>query len=309
MWKVCIVVFLAACTATTVPASGPPVDSSPGSLPDSPPPDSAPLPPIGGDRPVTVHVPPSYVPGTPMPLVMMLHGYTATGPQTESGFKIATLADSRGFLYVTPTGPIDKLKNPFWFATDACCDFYDTKPKVDDSAYLSQVIKEISARYTVDPKRVFIIGLSAGGFMAYRMACDHGDQIAAIASFAGAMWSDPTKCPAKTPVNVLHVHGSIDTNVPFDGGLFNAPHTVPSVAQTVADWIAFNHCSSTGTSGPPRDLNKGLAGNETTVTTYAKCASGGSVELWTIVGQGHNDNRSATYNDQLIDFLLAHPKL
>src|SRR5690349_20968850 len=62
---------------------------------------------IGGMRPVEVHVPPSYDPCTPMPLVIMLHGYTATGALEESYLQLTALADARGFLYVHPDGTPD----------------------------------------------------------------------------------------------------------------------------------------------------------------------------------------------------------
>src|SRR6185503_2165428 len=126
---------------------------------------------IGGDRPVTMHVPPSYQPGTPMPLVVMLHGYSATAEVEELYLGITAQADARGFLYAMPNGTTDPTGEQFWNATDACCNLYGST--VDDSAYLSSVIDQVSAAYSVDKKRVFVVGHSNGGFMAHRMACDH----------------------------------------------------------------------------------------------------------------------------------------
>ena len=83
--------------------------------------------PIGGDRPVTVHVPPSYDPATPTPLVIMLHGYGASGAIEEFYLDITPAADARGFLYAHPDGTLEAgAPSPkrFWNATDACCNFY-----------------------------------------------------------------------------------------------------------------------------------------------------------------------------------------
>jgi polyhydroxybutyrate depolymerase len=167
--------------------------------------------PIGGSRPVQVHVPKSYQQGTPAPLVMMLHGYSVTAGLEEAYLDITAQSDARGFIYAMPNGTVDDGGLQFWNADDACCDLYGVA--VDDSSYLSGVIKEIEARYTIDPKKVFVMGHSNGGFMAYRMACDHADQIAAIVSLAGAMPTDASVCKPVAPVATLEIHGTADTEI------------------------------------------------------------------------------------------------
>lgn len=262
---------------------------------------------IGGDRPVTVHVPPGYQAGTPMPLVVMLHGYTASGDIEEAYLQLTPLADARGFLYAHPDGTIDSLNNHFWNATDACCNV--NASTVDDSTYLSTVIKQIAARYTVDPKRVFLVGHSNGAFMSHRMACEHADQIAGIVSLAGAQWTDLTKCKPSAPVNVLQIHGTADTVILYNGGtVLTKPY--PSAPTTVADWVTLDGCATTAdTSAAAIDLDNVLPGNETTVSRWsAGCSAGSRVELWTIVGGSHIPSLSATFSSGLVDFLLAHPK-
>lgn len=262
--------------------------------------------PIGGDRPVDVHVPPSYVPGTPVPLVMLLHGYSATAQLEESYLGITAQSDKRGFIYATPNGTIDQMGERFWNATDACCDLYGTG--VDDSTYLSSVISQIQAQYTIDPKRVYLVGHSNGGFMSYRMACDHADQIAAIASLAGAMWEDTSKCKPSQPVSILEIHGTADATIAYDGGS-NAGHAFPSATTTVSDWVTIDGCSTTAdTSSPALDLESTIAGDETTVTKYDGCKAGGHAELWTVTGGGHIPNISAAFTPDVIQFLYDHPR-
>jgi polyhydroxybutyrate depolymerase len=262
--------------------------------------------PIGGSRPVSVHVPSSYA-CTPMPLVVMLHGYTASGDLEESYLRIAAQADARGFLYAHPDGTIDSTGNRFWNATDACCDLYGSG--VDDSSYLSGLVTEIGRHYAVDPKQVFFVGHSNGAFMSYRMACDHADQIAAIASLAGAMYENVASCTPANPVAVLEIHGTSDTTIVYGGGSI-AGHAYPGAQTTVNDWVTFDGCNSTpDTSAPALDLDSSLAGNETTVTRFATgCQPGGHAELWSIQGGGHIPALSASFTPDVIDFLLAHPK-
>ncbi len=205
-------------------------------------------------------MPSGYKPGVPAPLLIMLHGYSIDGTVEEVYLQLAPFADKNGFLYAHPNGTIDKNGDYFWNATDACCNYFGST--VDDSAYLLSVIDQIEQHYDVDPKRVFFMGHSNGGFMSYRMACDHADKIAGIASLAGAMFDDPTQCHASGPVNVLEIHGTADTEVIYDGypgdsTPGNGPY--PGAATTVKDWATLDGCSLTpDTSSPPLDLDTEL---------------------------------------------------
>ena len=270
--------------------------------------------PIGGDRPVTVFVPSGVKPGVPAPLVILLHGYSVAGLVEELYLQLQPLAEKHGFYYAHPDGTIDKSHNYFWNATDACCNFDGST--VDDSAYLASVIAEIQAQYSVDPKRIYLIGHSNGGYMSYRMACDHPGTIAAIASLAGAMWEDPSKCAAssgKAPVSVLQIHGTADPEVlyagsPGSGTPGNGPY--PSAETSVKDWAKLDGCALTPDSSAPNlDLDTQLAGAETTVERYAQgCKPGGGAELWSIQGGTHVPQVGDTFREAVIGWLLAHPK-
>lgn len=261
---------------------------------------------FGDDRPVSLHVPKSYACDKGAPLVIMLHGYTASGSLEELYLKITAESDKRGFLYAHPDGTKDKQSNQFWNATDACCNLYGSQ--IDDSAYLSKLIKDVQAAYNVDPKRIYLIGHSNGAFMSYRMACEHGDQIAAFASLAGAMYSDVGKCAAESPVSVLEIHGTADATIAYQGGTIGV-NTYPSAPTSVADWATLDKCGATpDTSAAPLDLESSLAGAETHVTSYAGCQAGTGVTLWTMEGGSHLPNISPSFIPAVVDFLYAHPK-
>jgi polyhydroxybutyrate depolymerase len=258
---------------------------------------------IEGDRPVTVHVPPAAKAGAPLPLVVMLHGYSASGLLEELYLQLEPLSDARGFYYAHPDGLVDSQDHRYWNATDACCDFDHSA--VDDSAYLSHLIDAIRDRVDVDPKRIYLIGHSNGGFMSYRMACDHADQLAAIASLAGATWLDASKCSPSGPVAVLEIHGTKDEEVLYDG----VPGQYPGAVATVTEWAGRNGCGATAdTSAPPLDLDAEQPGAETTVSRFPGCAPGGAAELWTIAGAGHIPGFTNRFAKDVVDFLFAHPK-
>jgi polyhydroxybutyrate depolymerase len=262
--------------------------------------------PLIAARPYAVTQPSKYDPNVPTPLVVLLHGYTYTAKVQDDYFKVSALAEKKTFLVALPEGTKDSLKNQFWNAGDACCDFY--KSGVDDVAYLHAVIDDMKARFNVDPKRVYVVGHSNGGFMAHRLACDLADDIAGIVSLAGAVDSDPTKCNPSSPVSVLEVHGDADGTVAYGGGsLIAGLPPYPSARTTIATWAGKNGCDGMLTpSGEKLDLESGIPGDETTVARYA-CAKG-AAELWTIAGGTHVPSFQPTWAERFYAFLEAHPK-
>lgn len=259
---------------------------------------------VGGDRPTTVHVPPSYDGTTPLPLVMMLHGYSASGVLEDAYLKLTAQSDALGFLYVRPDGLTDKSGKKYWNATAACCDFDGTN--VDDEAYLMGVVAEIQQKLKVDPKRIYLFGHSNGGFMSYRLACNHADTFSAIGILAGAMNVDPAACKPSKPVSVLHIHGTADATISYDGGKIGIS-SYPPAATSIADWVANDGCDGApDTSAAPLDLDSTLAGAETTVDKYKGCKQSSAVEHWKIVGGAHVPTFTSAFAPAAASWLLAH---
>jgi len=269
---------------------------------DLPPP---PMGPVGGEEhPVDVYVPPSYDGSTPMPLVILLHSYTITGAFAESVFGLKPVAAERGFLLAVPEGKVDSMGAPYWNATSGCCDFDGSG--VDDSGYLARVIRDIEVRWNVDRRRVFTIGVSNGGFMGHRMACDHADLVAGIVSIAGATDIDPSLCHPSQGVHILHIHGTADNVIRFDGGSFTGPY--PSAPETVRRWVELNGCGAPE-PGPMVDADASTPGAETRVTRYTEgCRPGGSVEFWEMIGAGHYFFPTAEFKRVVVDYFFSHPK-
>lgn len=258
-------------------------------------------------RPYQSRVPSSYDGTRALPLVVLLHGYSASGLVQAAYFGFNTLYESRGFLLAYPDGTIDRNRQRFWNATNACCDFGGTR--VDDVAYLTAVIDDMAARYRVDPRRVYLVGHSNGAFMSHRMACDRAPRIAAIAALAGSQWNDPARCVPAEPVSVLQMHGTTDPTIRFDGGSTagGAAAQYPSARDSVASWARLNRCGDFAETGMRFDFVTDVAGEETHSGRHAGCM-GGAAELWTMDGVGHVPAFSSAWATAVYDWLEAHPK-
>ncbi len=240
----------------------------------------------------------------PAPVVVLLHGYSATAELIAAEVGLLAEAERRGVVTVLPDGLVDQVGNQFWNATEACCDFWAQGP--DDSTYLAAVIRDVLAEHPVDPERVLVIGHSNGGFMAYRLACDHAELVSAIASLAGAMFLDPAQCAPSRPVDVVQVHGTLDPVIGYAGGLVlgSAPH--PGALDSVRMWAASNGCATTDpvVAEGPLDIDGTVDGAEATLATVVGCPPGGTVALVTAEGGGHFPWGGADLLPTLFDLLL-----
>ena len=258
-----------------------------------------------GELPVTV--PANYDAGSPAPLIVLLHGYTSSGAGQDSYMGFSAIADTYGFLLVSPDGDKESGgdENRFWNASSACCNFFQSD--IDDSAYILSIINEVKADFNVDSNRVYLIGHSNGGFMSYRAAYDHSETIAAVASLAGASHVDMRSAP-ENPVHVLQIHGTSDGTIAYEGADIGG-NAYPSAKDTVAQWAEYNGCEAKANERELRDLVANLEGHESSVMVFNQgCKAGGSSELWTIADGSHVPAFSDTFAEQVVEWLLAHPK-
>ena len=268
---------------------------------------------MGGDRPVTVHVPASYDPNKPAPLLILLHGYTGSGAGIEQYFHVADAAERLGYVYAAPDGTVDAEGHPFWNATDACCNFHGST--VDDVAYLSSVISKIQGKLAIDPKRIAVAGHSNGGFMSYRMACERADLVSAVVSLAGETFADPADCRPSAPVSVAQVQGTADDVILYAGGgpLTDASKAYPGAEATAGTWASYDGCdTAASTLDEKLDLDAGVATGsdqaDTTVQQWSGCDAGAAVELWTILRADHGPALTPAFTDAFMQFLADHPK-
>jgi predicted esterase len=173
---------------------------------------------IGGDRPVTPVLPDAYDPEVAWPLVIVLHGYTASGGVQDLYFGTSERGRERGFITLAPNGLVDSKGNRYWNGSPACCDF--DLSGVDDVGYILGLIDEAAALWHIDTARVYLIGHSNGAYMAHRLACDAPERVTAIGALAGVSLATLAGCKAGPPVSVLQMHGTLDASVLYAGSAF-----------------------------------------------------------------------------------------
>lgn len=233
---------------------------------------------FGGARPVPLfRAPDGWDRKQPIPLVMVLHGYGAGGYGQAAYFGLINLVDEKKFLLVAPDGTPDKSGKRFWNAVDTCCDF--GKTGVDDVKFLTGLVDEIATRWNVDQKRVYLVGHSNGGAMAYRLACDVPSRFAAAVVLAPPFYTDVMQCKPDAPIAIRHMHGTNDETVPYDGG-----SGFPPAENAINAWAGYNSCTDKETA-PALDIDRKVAGPETKVTKWTGCRA--PTEFWRMEGTTH----------------------
>jgi poly(hydroxyalkanoate) depolymerase family esterase len=277
-----------------------------------------------------LYVPSSYTPATAMPLVVALHGCT----QTADGFRVLThwdtLAEAKGFIVLLPEQ--DSKSNAF-----RCWNFFQDSSMHrgrGDAARIAAVTSLIENTYNVDPHRVFVSGLSAGGGMASVMGATYPDYFAALgigsgceyaatAACAGYKSADPTMAgqaayremgPRARPIPAIAFQGDQDKTVPPANG-----------DQLVQQWLVTDDLADDGASNgsvltKPGNTFSSFAsgGRPYTVSTYQNTAKSELVSYWLIHGMSHawsGGDGSQPYSDPsgpdataaMYEFFMRHP--
>ena len=193
----------------------------------------------GTDRSYIVHIPTSYLRGSPTPLVLCLHGAGTTGKMMQNLTGLSKKADEANFIVVFPSGTgFGQLLT--WNAGGFQ---KGVGSKADDVAFMRQIMDELSKELWIDQARIYACGLSNGGMMSYRLASELSDRVAAIAVVAGSVAVED--CKPKRPVPVLHIHGTADNVVPFQMTEKNMPPfmKLKTVQESVKLWVKLDGCA------------------------------------------------------------------
>ena len=241
----------------------------------------------GLPRMYRVHVPEGYNGASPAPLLIAFHGgggdmdYMAK----DEHYGLIAKSDKEGFVLVFPSG-YSKFKSgkiATWNAGKCCGDARDKK--IDDVGFVRQIISNLSAQMKIDRNKIYATGMSNGGMMSHRLACEMADTFKAVAPVAG---TDGTlSCNPSQPISVLNIHAINDTHVLFNGGagkdVFKDASMVTefvSVPETVARWVKRDQC----TGSPQRVLSvEGAYCDQ-----YSSCAGGVKVQVCVTESGGHS---------------------
>jgi polyhydroxybutyrate depolymerase len=240
----------------------------------------------GLKRTYRLFIPPSLDQKRAAPLVVLLTCGPCTGDQMAELTNFDNHATVGGFIavYPDPFPDADSAPTGAWNAGPCCGDAW--AKGVDDVAFIRRLLDRLITDYRIDTTRIFAVGLSAGAFMAYRLACELSDRIAAIASVSGVMITE--NCRPGRPVSVLEMHGTKDALVPYAGGAWDNPNppTISSTAAVIQHWVTLDGCPAN-----PTQTVSGI----TNTTLWSGCSDGTAVRLDSVTG-GHHTWFGSTLN-------------
>jgi polyhydroxybutyrate depolymerase len=218
---------------------------------------------------------------SPLPLVIALHGRLGDGAGEEKLSHFSRVAEREHFVLALPDG-YSRSWNDSRDVTPA------SKEKYDDVAYLSDLIDALVKENLVDPTRVYVTGMSNGGFMAETFACNAGDRVAAIAMVGALLPDTLTSCHPAHPMPTMIIIGDHDPLVPYAGGEMGKGGergNVKSADDTAKFWADANGCTTRkDDSLPDTDPDDDT---HTLLTQFLSCRDASEVSLLRVIGGGH----------------------
>ncbi len=236
----------------------------------------------GQSRQYLIHTPPGWQPENPGPVVIALHGMLQSEEGMNSYLGLNQVADREGFAVIYPhglgnawkDGRAPQLRMTFW------------SPPSDDVEFLAKLVGTLAQKRFADPSRVYLMGLSNGGYMVYRMACERPELFAAFATLSATVPSTYlNSCKPSRAIPVLMINGTADMIVPFFGnGLAGSMSLLP-VTQTAKLFARLNGCEKPAESPVP--TRGSFGGTSVTMVYWTNCREQSAVVLFRVNGGGH----------------------
>ena len=226
----------------------------------------------GKTRSYRVHVPGGFDGSQSLPLVFNLHGFGSNAFEQEVYSGMDAVADNNNFIVCYAEG-VDASWNVGW-------EFGSTE---DDVGFISALIDRLKETHNIDLNRVYSCGMSNGGFMSLKLACDLSERIAAVASVTGSMVdSELPLCDPSRPFPVMQIHGTDDPVVAYDG----TPGVSIAIEDLIDYWVNKNNCETDPDSVFYEDI---VAEDLSTAigVEYRNCSGDSEVNFIKIIGGGH----------------------
>lgn len=230
-------------------------------------------------RTYLIHFPPENDNADSTPLVFILHGAGGNAEITAGMSGMNEVADKNGFIAVYPNGT--GVFSEFFLSWNAgdCCNYLNPA-EVNDVGFINFLIDKLEHEYNIDKKRIYVAGFSNGGMMAYKLACEITDRIAAFAPVSASMFL--SECSPKKPISVIVFHNATDEVIPYFGGessdpfikFFHLKHK--SVLESVDFWAEHNNCLNQSEKVTDSVVYQGL---------FTDCDNGSEV-LFYVGGEG-----------------------
>ncbi|MDB5121637.1 MAG: phospholipase [Sphingobacteriales bacterium] len=266
----------------------------------------------GRERTFLLNLPPNYYESSGFSLVIAMHGGGGSANQFESTSKLTEKANKAQFIVVYPNGikGAGLLGLQTWNA-GGCCG-YAMQRQIDDVNFIKQLINKLIISYEINAKKVYATGHSNGGIMAYRLACEIPDKIAAIATNSCSMMTKQPDNSAR-PVAILHMHSALDTRVPYKGGKGTGiSHAYsPPIDSVLNSWSLKNNCPAPHKTTVDNKLFK--------LTKWSNCKNNTTIQYYLTYDGGHawpgglkggpkgdTPSKSINANDLLWDFFQQY---
>ena len=226
-------------------------------------------------RTYVLHVPSSYTGSTAVPLVIDFHAISGTGARERAASPYPAETDPEGVIMAFPNGVMGP-DGTAWNVGPCCV------AGVDDVAFTRALVAQVRSVACIDPSRIYAVGVSMGGGMAYYLACHAADIFASVAPSAfDLLQENAGDCAPARPITVIAFRGSADTLVPYGGGASSVvpgmPVTFLGAQATFQKWAQLDGC----TGAPSAEDANGCA-------TYSSCQGGVQVTLCTKQGGGQD---------------------
>jgi poly(hydroxyalkanoate) depolymerase family esterase len=270
-----------------------------------------------GTRDYKLYIPASYSSEAtqPVALLVMLHGCKQSPDDFAAGTRMNTLAEEHGFLVAYPAQAANANGSRCWnwFRPE------DQRRDLGEPSIIAGITREVSSTYRVDPRRVFVAGMSAGASMALILGEMYPELYAAVGAHSGppywaahdvpsafaAMQGGAKRSQTSSSTRIIVFHGDADSTV----NASNADAIVERVTNAAGPKPVRGN-DQEGTSAGGRRYRR---------TDYVDAASHAVVEHWVVHGAGHawsGGSRSGSFTDptgpdasaEMVRFFLSQPR-
>jgi polyhydroxybutyrate depolymerase len=237
-----------------------------------------------------LYVPQSYEPDTATPVVIALHGRGASAASQARSSGFNEVAEREGFIVIYPQAYDPNLEDAVWnYLLDTTM---MTNETWNDDIFLDMLVDDLALELNIDMSRLYVTGLSNGGYMTNRLACTRSDRYAAFAPVAGAApFGVVQLCEGASHSPYMLVQGTADTISPWTGVINEHPYTrqqiyiIAPVENNLNFWVDHNECTG---AFERQDLPSTDPDSSVSIFTATECPSDAAVILYAVVGGGHN---------------------
>lgn len=265
----------------------------------------------GLERTFTVVLPSNYYDSdNHFQAIIAMHGGGGSAKQMEESYELPEKAEAQKFIMIYPDGVQSDgiLKVRTWNA-GTCCE-HAAEKNIDDVGFLNKMIDNVVKEFRIQPEKIYAMGMSNGGMMAYRLACELSDKIAAIAPVACTMVTTE-QCSIQKAIPVIQFHSVLDQHVPINGGVGIIGMDFPAVKKGLETWAVRNGCFA--------EIPEITENKKYTTFQWGNCSSNSEIMLYVTQDGGHSwpgvkkvriggDDPSGALNanDLIFDFFKKH---